>query len=276
MPVVGKMNQLSVIRRVADGVQLDGGDLGEFFVPIEQVSENVTKGNSVRVFLYPDADCRIRATTAIPRAQLGQCAYLRVLSVGRFGAFMDWGIEKDLLLPHSEQACPVEEGKRYVVYLFQDKESGRIAATTRLHRHLEESSGPYSTGDQVDLLIAAKTELGYKAVIEGRYLGLIYSAELSQPLQFGQRIRGRIKAVRDDGKVDLSVTMLDTEGQDQLQETIVQRARQSGGRLDLSDKSSPEAIFREFKVSKKNFKRALSGLYKRRLIRIYPQHIEIA
>ena len=275
MPELGQINQLTVIEKVADGVYLDGGELDEIFLPAWETPKGTQEGDSLDVFLYQDTQDKIMATITKPRAVVGECAYLKVLSVGKFGAFLDWGISKDLLLPHSEQAYPVQEGNSYVVYVFKDKRSGRIAATTKLHYHLEESSGPYRKGQQVDLLIAAKTELGYKAVINGTYLGLIYETDLSQPLRFGDQMKGWIKDVRDDGKVDLSINTLDAETRDQLEQAIMDRLSQKGGRLNLSDKSPPDEIFKAFKVSKKNFKRAISGLYKKRLIKIEPSFIEL-
>jgi len=180
MPTLGQINTLNVIEKVADGLYLDGAELEEIFLPVWDSPENVKEGDSLNVVLYLDVQDTIVATTAKPKAVVGECALLKVLSVGKFGAFLDWGLGKDLLLPHSEQAYPVEKGNSYVVYVFKDNRSDRIAATTKFHFHLEESSGPYQKGDQVDLLIAAKSELGYKAVINGTYLGLIHKTPMCQ------------------------------------------------------------------------------------------------
>ena len=275
MPTLGQMNTLNVIGKVASGLRLDGGELQEIFLPAWQAPGYVEVGGTLDVFLYQDANDTIVATTSRPRALVGECALLKVISVGKFGAFLDWGLDRDLLLPHSEQACPVAEGNSYVVYVFKDNRNGRIAATTRLHCHLEESSGPYKKGEQVDLLIAAKTRLGYKAVINGAYLGLIHATDLGQPLNLGDRMKGRIRDVRDDGKVDLGINTLDGETRDELEQTILGKLNENNGRLELSDKSSPEAVFKTFRVSKKNFKRALGSLYKKRLIKIEPTFIEL-
>lgn len=275
MPSLGQISKLKVIEKVADGVYLDGGELEAIFLPSRDLPDETAEGDVLEVFLYLDTRELVVATTATPHAVVGECAMLQVLSVGKYGAFLDWGLAKDLLLPHSEQAYPVEEGKEYVVYVFQDERSGRIAASTKLHFHLEESSGPYQVGDQVDLLIAANSELGYKAVINGAYLGLVYESDLSQPLNFGDKMKGWIKAVRDDGKVDLSINTLDAETRDELEQAVMDKLTKSGGILALSDKSAPEDIFKTFKVSKKNFKRAISALYKQRLIRIQPDSIEL-
>ncbi len=271
----GHINRLKVLEKVADGFLLDGGKYGRILLPARE-AVYVQPDELVEVFLYTDSDDRVCATTATPRAVVGECAAMRVKTVGKFGAFLDWGIEKDLLLPHSEQPEKLSVSDRVVVYVTRDNRTGRIYASSRLHKYLEESSGPYKTGDQVELLIAAKTEIGYKAVFNDAYLGLIFHSDLSQPLRIGERIKGWIKSVRDDGKVDLSINTLDAGARDELEQRILDVLEKSGGRLDLSDKSSPEAIFKRFRVSKKNYKRALSALYKAQLIRIYPEYVELS
>lgn len=273
-PRLGQINRLKILDKVADGFLLDGEKFGQLLLPAFG-SIYARTGELVEVFLYTDADARVCATVEMPKAAVGECAALRVKTVGRYGAFLDWGIDKDLLLPHSEQSGDVSVGDRVVVYVALDNRSGRIFASTRLHKYLEESSGPYKTGDQVELLIAAKTEIGYKAIFNGAYLGLIFHSDLSQPLRIGEHMTGWIKFVRDDGKVDLSINTLDAGARDELEQRILDTLAESGGRLDLSDKSDPEVIFKKFRVSKKNYKRALSGLYKAQLIRIYPEYVEL-
>lgn len=273
-PRLGQINRLKILDKVADGFLLDGGKFGQLLLPAFG-SVYARTGELLEVFLYTDADGRVCAIAETPKAVVGECAALRVKTVGRYGAFLDWGIEKDLLLPHSEQSADLSVAERVVVYVALDNRNGRIFASTRLHKYLEESSGPYKTGDQVELLIAAKTEIGYKAVFNGAYLGLVFHSDLSQPLRIGERMTGWIKSVRDDGKVDLSINTLDARARDELEQKILDTLAESGGRLDLSDKSDPEAIFKKFRVSKKNYKRALSGLYKAQLIRIYPEYVEL-
>ena len=273
-PSIGKINRLKILEKVADGFLLDGGKYGQLLLPAQEAAY-AQVDEFVEVFLYTDADARVWATTQTPKALVGECAALKVISVGKFGAFLEWGIEKDLLLPHSEQPSRIDVSDRVVVYVAQDSRSGRIYASTRLHKYLEESSGPYKTGDQVELLIAAETDIGFKAVINGAYLGLVFHSDLSQPLRIGERMKGWIKSVRDDGKVDLSINTLDAATRDELEQKILDELGKSGGRLDLSDKSPPEAIFKKFRVSKKNYKRALSGLYKAQLIQIYPEYVEL-
>jgi predicted RNA-binding protein (virulence factor B family) len=271
MPKIDQTNRLTVTEASEKGVILDGLEYGPLH--LRDAPKNITKGDVLNVFVYRDSADRITATSAKPKVVVGECAYLKVVAEGEFGAFLDWGLPKDLLLPFAEQAYPVREGASYVVYAYLDN-SGRIVASTFLHHHLEEQQGDLKAGDAVDLLIAAKSELGFKAVINNQYLGLIYHDELSQPLRFGMPIKGWVKEIREDGKIDLSINTLDKKTRDQLETRILRELHQSGGRIEVSDKSSPEIIFSVFKVSKKNFKRALSSLYKQRLITIEPSFIQ--
>lgn len=242
-------------------------------------------GDELDVFVYTNADEQFVVTTSKPKAMVGECAYLTVISVNDYGAFLDWGLPKDLLLPFGEQAYPVVEGKRYVVYVYLDEESNRVACSTKLHHYLSDTYMPSSANavasaqlkpyQAVDLLIAAKSDLGYKAVVNGEYLGLVFHQDLGHPLRFGEHMKGWVKAIRPDGKIDLSVNALDAQSRGELAEQILDYLKESGGRANLSDKSPPQEIFRIFRVSKKNFKRALSSLYKERLIRIEASFIEL-
>ncbi len=271
MPKLDHINQLTVCSITPKNVMVDCMEYGH--LPLRDAPKSLEKGDKINAFLYRDAADRIMVTAATPKAKVGQCAYLKVVSEGEFGAFLDWGLPKDLLLPFAEQAYPVRVGGLYVVYLYTDN-SGRTVASTFLHHYLDEDHGDLKKGDAVDLLIAGKSELGFKAVINHRQLGLIYHGDLSQPLRFGLKIKGWIKAIREDGKIDLSINNLDNNARDQLEMRILKQLHQAGGRIDISDKSSPEVIFSVFKVSKKNFKRAIGSLYKQRLIKIEPTYIE--
>jgi predicted RNA-binding protein (virulence factor B family) len=271
MPKLDQTNRLTVKDVSPKGVLLDGLEYGALH--LRDAPKNLSKGDVITAFLYRDTSDRVTATAATPKINVGECAYLKVVAEGEFGAFLDWGLPKDLLLPFAEQAYPVREGVEYVVYAYRDN-SDRMVATTFLHHHLDEQHGTLKAGDAVDLLIAGKSELGFKAVINNQYLGLIYHDELSQPLRFGLRIKGWVKAIREDGKIDLSINTLDKKSRDQLETRILRELHQSGGRIELSDKSSPEVIFSVFKVSKKNFKRAISRLYKQRLIVIEANYIQ--
>jgi predicted RNA-binding protein (virulence factor B family) len=272
MPKLDQLNRLTIASVSPKGVLVDAKELGPVF--LREAPKDSKVGDMLNVFLYNDASEQITATAAKPLVALGECAYLKVVSINEIGAFLDWGLPKDLLLPYAEQAYPVREGALYVVYTYLDN-SGRIVATTMLHHHLEETSDTLAVGDRTELLIAGKSDLGFKAVINGEYLGLIYHDELSQPLRFGSRMKGWIKNIREDGKIDLSINTLDTQTRDQLELRILKELHQAGGRIELSDKSSPEVIFSVFKVSKKNFKRALGKLYKQHDIVIHTNYIEL-
>lgn len=286
-PGLGRINSLKVLDSSAGKLCLDCSNLDaeriadqsiEFVVlETNEETRDVEVGDYLEVFLYLDSQDQLVATLSTPTIQVGQCASLKILSTGNFGAFLDWGLPKDLLLPHSEQAYPVREGGSCVAYAHLDEATGRVVASTVLHRYLQEEADLWmKKGQSVDLLIAAKSELGYKAVINGTHLGLIYHEELSQPLRFGESMKGWIKSIREDGRIDLSINTLDQDTRDQLCDEILTQLKLADGRLELSDKSSPEEIFKRFRVSKKNFKRAISSLYKQRLIKIEPKHIELS
>jgi len=272
MPKLDQVNRLTITSVSPKGVLVDAKELGTVF--LREAPKDSKVGDSLNVFMYKDAANEINATAAKPLVALGECAYLKVVSINEIGAFLDWGLPKDLLLPYAEQAYPVREGAFYVVYAYLDN-SGRMVASTMLHHHLEETSDTLTVGDRVELFIAGKSDLGFKAVVNGECLGLIYHDELSQPLRFGSRMKGWVKNIREDGKIDLSINTLDTQTRDQLELRILKELQQAGGRIELSDKSSPEVIFSVFKVSKKNFKRALGKLYKQHDIIIHSNHIEL-
>ena len=285
-PGLGQQNLLEIVAIGEAGLRLDCRNIEQEHLEIElpdfvvlaprEYTEPKHVGDNIEVMLYLNSDENLIATTATPNIQVGQCAFLKVVSSSQYGDFLDWGLPKDLLLPHSEQAYPVRVGKSYVVYAYLDNSSGRVACSTQLHFHLQEEANTWlRKGQQVDLLIASKSDLGFKAVINGHSLGLIFHQELSQPLAFGERMKGWIKNIREDGRIDLSINTLDSESRDELSQAVLDKIKQGGGKLALSDKSSPEEIYREFKVSKKNFKRAISGLYKQRAIRIEPDYIEL-
>lgn len=266
-------NSLKIIVNSDKGTFVDAKEYGQVF--LRNAAASLQTGDLVDVFLYRDAGDKILATLASSQINVNECALLKVVSVGVFGAFLDWGMPKDLLLPHSEQAYPVREGGSYVVYVVQDN-SDRLIASTMLFKYLEEDGLDLKKGDVVDLMIAAESDLGYKAVINNQQLGLIYHSDLSQPLKFGSRMKGWVKNIReDDGKIDLSIHTLDDATRDKLEMRILKMLQQQDGKLELSDKSSPEEIFKAFKVSKKNFKRALGSLYKQKLITISPSYIEL-
>ena len=272
---IGKINHLQVVKSVDFGIYLDGGEAGEILLPSRYLPAECAPGDSVEVFIYRDSEDRLIATTETPYAMVDQCAYLKVVAIDRIGAFLDWGLPKDLLVPFSEQRKPMQTGHSYVVFLYLDGETDRIAASTRLYDHLSEKSFYFKPQQAVDLLISNRTEMGYQAVVDATHLGLIYNNEIFQPLRIGQQVRGYIKQIRADQKIDLCLQLDDQPARNALASRILDYLRAHDGISTLTDKSTPEAIYKVFGVSKKKFKKELGGLYKSKRIRIEKQKITL-
>jgi predicted RNA-binding protein (virulence factor B family) len=245
-------------------------------LPQRYVPEGCEIGDWLDVFLYFDSDDLLIATTEKPKAQIGDCEMLKVVDINHAGAFMDWGLPKDLLVPYNEQQKPMEVGYSYVVHVYHDQNSDRIAASTKLSHYLDEEPVWLKPRQSVQLLIAGRTDLGYKAVIDNKYLGLIFRADAYRPLKIGERLPGFVKTVRKDGKIDLIISQGGLQADHDLSEQIIAHLQQSGGVSELTDKSDPEAIYRAFKVSKKKYKQALGTLYKSKRILISSTKIELA
>jgi predicted RNA-binding protein (virulence factor B family) len=276
MAVIGKRNILSIVRASAPGLYLDGGELGEILLPGRYISRDLAPKDKLDVFVYRDSEDRLVATTETPHAMVGEFAYLKVISVNRqIGAFLDWGLAKDLLLPFREQDIPVRAGQRVVVCVCLDVKTDRILATTRLNRHLNRETPAYRNGQPVNLLITGKTPLGYNAIVENAHRGLLYHDNLAAPLEAGQKLKGFVRTVRPGGKIDLSLDASGYKRVAALTDQIVQALERSGGHLNFDDDSSPEAIRQKFGVSKKAFKQALGKLYKARRIRFQNPGIEL-
>jgi predicted RNA-binding protein (virulence factor B family) len=275
MAKLGRYNTLPVIRRVDIGVYVDGDDLGEILLPRKYVTDAMQPGQELELFLYNDSEDRIVATTLTPKAQVGECAYLKAVSCNRIGAFMDWGLPKDLLVPFSEQQQPMQQGYSYMVYLFVDEATQRIAASTRLEKHLSLEASHYRAGQPVTLQIYARSDLGFKAIVDGRYLGQLYDNETFQRLHYGETLPGFIKRLRSDGRIDLVLSKPSSQQQDLLGDAIIEHLRQHEGISHLTDKSPPDDIYRTFGVSKANYKKALGRLYKNRQILIEKHQITL-
>ena len=274
--MIGKQNKLRVVREAPPGLYLDGGDLLEILFPRRYITPGVKPGDVLDVFVYLDSEDRLVATTETPHAMVGEFAYLQVISRNpRIGAFLSWGLAKDLLLPFHEQASPVRSGQWVTVFIFLDTMSNRIVATTRLSRHLSHQPAPYFEGQAVNLFITSQTPLGYNAIVENAYRGLLYHSNLAGPLTLGQKMKGFVRKVRPDGKIDLS---LDTAGYRRvapLTEQILLALQANGGRLAFDDATPPQVIRDKFGVSKNAFKQALGALYKKRRIRFLNPGIEL-
>ncbi len=276
MAAIGELNELEVVKTVDFGVYLDGGTHGEILLPKRYVTEECQPGNRVEVFIYLDSEDRLVATTEKPYAMVGEFALMKAISTTSVGAFMDWGLQKDLLVPFREQQVKMEEGKSYLVYVYLDDESQRIVATSKLEKCLDNIPVDYEPGEEVDLIIARKTDLGYKAIIDNSHWGMLYHNELFRPLKIGDKLKGYIKQVRPDEKIDLCLERSGFEKIDDISRSILDKLKAANGFLPYNDKSSPEIIASQFSTSKKNFKKAIGTLYKKRLINIDDTGIKLA
>jgi len=275
MVEIGKYNTLRVVKIVDFGVYLDGDDEGEILMPNEYVPENIFPDDEVRVFVYYDSEDRIIATTETPVILVDGFAYMQAISTTNIGAFMDWGLRKDLFIPFREQLEPIVEGRSYMVHAYFDDRTQRIVGSTKIDHFLDELVPEYEPEEEVDLIIARKTDLGYAVIINESDMGLIYNNEIFQTLKLGQNLKGYIKEIREDGKIDVSINKSGYEKIDGLAGEILAKLKDYGGVLDISDKSNPEDIYRTFGCSKKNFKKALGTLFKKGLIEILPKEVHL-
>ncbi len=266
MAEIGKYNTLNIVRETANGVYLDGNDLGEILMPQKFVTATMKEAGKAEVFVYTDSEDRLVATTEKPLAIAGQFARLEVKAVTKVGAFLDWGLPKDLLVPFGEQKLKMEAGKSYWVYVYVDLLSNRVAATAKLQKYLDNTPPNYKRGEAVDLVITEETELGYKAIVNLEHSGMLYKNQVFREIVVGEKIRGYVNKVRPDEKIDLILDQPGYEKVDGISGKILDELRANKGFMAVSDKSSPEMIKALFGVSKKSFKQALGGLYKKRLI----------
>lgn len=274
---IGKYNDLTVVKAVDFGLYLDGGEIyGEILIPGRYVPEGTNPGDTLHVFIYMDSEDRIIATTEKPVATVGEFTVLKVVSVNKIGAFLDWGLPKDVLLPFREQKGPLQEGDEVLVYLYYDKGSRRIAASSRFEKFLGHEQKDFQPLQEVELLIAERTDMGYKALIDGVAIGVLYHNEIHSPVKVGDRVPGFINKVREDDKIDLWLQKPGFEKIDDLGREIMERLKSAPkGFLPFTDKSPSEDIMREFHASKKTFKKSIGQLYKFRKISITEEGIKL-
>ncbi|WP_250657606.1 S1 RNA-binding domain-containing protein [Alkalimarinus coralli] len=275
MVKVGQVNELEIIKETDIGAYLDGDSLGQIFMPFRYVPPGKKTGDHVEAFIYFDSEDRIIATTDKPKAMVGDFACLKVVAVNSVGAFLDWGLPKDLLVPYNEQKQTMVEGQSYVVAVFYDKNTNRIAASAKLNKFLDQEMGRYHNGLEVDLLICDHSDIGYNAVINNQHWGVLFDSEVYRPLKYGQKIKGYIKRIRDDGKIDLCLQQPGYKKVSTLSDRVMEELKKQGGYLPLSDKSAPEAIYKAFGASKKAYKMAIGALYKNRQITIEKEGITL-
>lgn len=272
---LGKYNTLRVVKVVDFGVYLDGEERGEILLPNEYVPKDCFPDDYLKVFVYFDSEDRIIATTETPVICVGEFAWMKVISTSSVGAFLDWGLRKDLLVPFREQRQRMEEGKSYLVYAYVDHTTDRIVATSKVDKYLDNIPPAYKRNQEVDILIARHSDLGYNVIINHAHWGMVYRNEVFRPLKLGQKLKGYIKDIREDEKIDV---MLQKPGYDRIaevQQKILEKLKDNEGVLDISDKTDPEVVYNLFECSKKDYKKAIGGLLKQRQIEIAEGEVKL-
>jgi len=275
MAILGKMNPLKVVKIVDFGVYLDGMSDGEILMPTRYVPEDCKVGDTLSVFIYKDSEDRLIATTLKPYAMVGEFACLEVESVSEVGAFLDWGLMKQLLVPFNEQYAKMFKGEHHPVFIYVDFESKRIVASAKLEKFIDNNHPDLENGQEVDLMIYKKTDLGWKAIINQLYSGVIYKNEVFQPLEIGQKLKGFVKQVREDDKIDLMLQKPGFEKIDDFALHLHELLKKENGFLPFTDKSSAEDIYNQFGISKKTFKKAIGDLYKKRIVMLEENGIRL-
>jgi predicted RNA-binding protein (virulence factor B family) len=271
---VGRYNELKVIKEMDFGIYLGDGT-AEILMPSKWVPRGTAIGDLMDVFVFRDSEGRLIATTIRPYAIAGEFAFLEVQQVNATGAFLDWGMEKNLMVPFREQPVPMEEGKSYVVYVYVDEETDRIVASAKLNKFIEREDIDLVEGDVVDLLIYSETDKGLNAIINNTYNGLIYRNEIFDNTRIGDKVKGFVKQVREDNKIDLSLQKSGYELVDDVKWKILNLLKEKNGFLPLHDGSSPEEIKAALQISKKAFKKAVGALYKEQLVKLTPKGVEL-
>ena len=274
--ILGKYNQLEVVKEVDFGVYLDGGDAGEILLPTRYVPEGCRPGDMLNVFIYLDNEERLIATTLDPKVQVDEFACLEVAWVNEYGAFLDWGLMKDLFVPFREQKMKMQKGHRYVVHVHVDEDSYRIMASAKVEKFLSKEHPEYQPGEEVEVMAWQKTDLGYKVIVDNKFGGLVYQKEIFKTLEPGMKMSAFVRQVREDGKIDLTLQKDGAQKVGDFAEVLLQYIKDQGGHTLLNDKSAAEEIYETFGVSKKTFKKAVGDLYKKRLVVLVPEGINLA
>ena len=274
--ILGKYNQLEVVKEVDFGVYLDGGDDGEILLPSRYVPEGCRPGDMLNVFIYLDNEERLIATTLQPLVQVDEFACLEVAWVNEYGAFLDWGLMKDLFVPFREQKMKMQKGHRYVIHAHVDEDSYRIMASAKVEKFLSKEMPSYQPGEEVEVMAWQKTDLGYKVIVDNQFSGLVYQKEIFKALEPGMKMSAYVRQVREDGKIDLTLQKDGMGKVGDFSAELLQYIKSQGGHTPLNDKSAAEDIYDTFGVSKKTFKKAVGDLYKKRLIVLVEDGIRLA
>ena len=276
MAAIGRVSTVRVTRVSSPGVYVDASPLGEVLIPHKHCTTELHEGDDIDAFIYLDGQGRLIATQQRPLAQVGEFAYLRAVSNSDYGTFLDWGLDKDLFVPFAEQHVPLQTAKSYLVYVHINQQDGRIMASSRVDRFLQdESNDQFVAGQEVKLIVANSTDLGFKVIVDNSHSGVLYKNEVAQRLSFGQSLVGFVRRVREDGRLDISLHG-GRKAQSSYDQQVMQYLHEQDGFMALHDKSDPADIERVLGMSKKSFKRAISALYKARKIRIEDDGIHAA
>jgi predicted RNA-binding protein (virulence factor B family) len=272
---IGKYNLLNVLRHTSIGLYLGDNEGNDILLPNKYVPDNISVGDEIKVFVYKDSEDRIIATTLQPKITLHEFALLEVVMVNEFGAFLDWGLEKHLFVPFKEQAKKMEEGRFYIVFLYVDEKTDRLVASAKLNKFLSNEELTVEEGQEVDILIGESTDLGINVIINGLHKGLVYHNELFTKVRLGETVKGYIKKIREDNKIDVGLQKQGYENVEPNAEKILEKLKSNKGFLALTDNSSPEEILDQLEMSKKTFKKAIGLLYRNEVIRLEDKGIRL-
>ncbi len=273
---LGQINTLTALRQTDKGTYLVDDESNEVFLPNKYVTEIIKIKDTIDVFLYKDSENEMLATTRLPKVKLNEYAALKAIAVSRHGAFFDWGLEKDLLVPYRQQAEPIEEGYYYVVFLYLDEESQRLVGSTKINNTLKKlSSVDLKIGDEVDLLAYQETEMGISVIVNNTYQGMLFQNEIFDDIKIGDKLTGYVKKIRTDNKLDISLNRFGYRGVDANIKKLQKALTDNNGFLNLNDKSSPKDIADQLGMSKKVFKKAVGALYKQKRLEINEKGIKL-
>ncbi|MFO0358629.1 MAG: S1 RNA-binding domain-containing protein [Sphingobacteriaceae bacterium] len=273
---IGKTNTLTILRNTSVGMYLSDNENAEILLPKKYIHPEFQIGDDIDVFVYKDSEDRLIATTLKPYAQVGEFANLKAVSVSRIGAFLDWGLEKDLLVPFKEQRHKMFEGFSYVVYVYLDEITERVVATSKFNKFLDTDTISVTQGEEVDLLVYDESPLGFNCIINNKHRGLIYSNDVYQDIQPGDKLKGYVKLIRPDKLIDLSLQPIGFKNVLSSTDLILNYLKENNGFMALTDKSSPEEIERIFKMSKATFKKSIGVLYRQRKVRLESDGVYLA
>ncbi len=273
---IGRTNKLKAARATDNGFYLEDNEHNEVLLPNAYVTENLSIGDEIEVFIYRDSEDRLVATTLKPYVQLEEFAFLQVKEVNKYGAFMDWGLLKDLMVPFAEQPVKMEEGEWYLIFLLIDEQSQRLIGSGGLNEFVYSDEIDVKTGDEVDLLLYKMTDLGMNCIVNNMYKGLIFKSDIHKNIRPGDKLKGYVKQVREDGKIDIRLEPIGYENSiDQNSDIILLAIKEKDGFLNLTDKSTPEDIKSTLGLSKKAFKKGLGKLYKKKMIELKEDGIKL-